>query len=284
MRNLYTLLPAVLFLGCGGASSAVETHTPASSARAEADGAAAAIEAAMAGTHRSEENRVRDAQRHPLETLTFFGLRPDMTVIELSPGGGWYTEILGPVLKDRGRLIVAMAPPEGLPENYAATTRAFTERLARERAIFGDVQIAAFAPPDRIELGPDGSADMVVTFRNAHGWLRNGTEDAVYGAVFRVLRSGGIFGVVAHRTTTEADDATYGRTGYITEARVIQKIEAAGFRLQERSDVNVNPRDTHDHPEGVWTLPPTLRLGDQDRARYEAIGETDRMTLRFVKP
>lgn len=265
-RNL-SLLLTLLLAACGGAT---RTNDPV----AEPPAASDPIAEALAGSHRSEENRARDAHRHPHETLTFFGLRPDMTVVEMSPGGGWYTEVLAPVLRENGRLIAAAPDPS---TEYGQRFTAFIEA---NPTMYDRVERVTFAPPDQLSLGPDGSADMVLTFRSVHGWVNRGHAEQVFGAMFRVLKPGGVLGIEQHRGPDGVDP----ETGYVAESQVIALAEAAGFVLEERSEINANPADDHDHPEGVWTLPPTLRLGDQDRAAYEAIGETDRMTLRFRKP
>jgi predicted methyltransferase len=239
------------------------------------------LRAALAGAHRSEANRARDVYRHPVETLSFFGLRDDMTVVELWPGGGWYTEVLGPVLKDRGKLIVTSYDPNGPPEAYNTKRAKELEALIEsKRAVVGNVQVAIVAPPDQLELGPPASADVVLTFRNLHNWITGKIADQVLAAAFRVLKPGGVLGVVEHRARPGQDI----KSGYVEESVAIALAERAGFRLVARSEINANPKDTKDYPEGVWTLPPTLRLGDRDRAKYLAIGESDRMTLRFVKP
>ena len=244
-----------------------------------------ALEAALAAEHRKPENRARDPQRHPLETLTFFGLQEDMTVVELWPGGGWYTEILAPVLAEEGKLVVTNFDPEG-PEDLNLTRygKRMQEKLTSNPELFGGVDVRIVRPPESIELGEAGSADLVLTFRNNHGWLSGGYHDKVYEAAFDVLKPCGVLGVVQHRAAPGTDPATAGDIGYVAEEVVIEAAEEAGFVLAGRSEVNANPRDTKDHPEGVWTLPPSYRLEEQDRAKYEAIGESDRMTLRFVKP
>jgi len=234
----------------------------------------------MAGAQRSAENKARDRYRHPLETLLFFGLRPDMTVIEMAPGNGWYSEILAPVLRDRGRLIGAIPPDDGPEAKYA---QLFRDRLTRDPQIFDRVQTVAFQPSADSVLAPDGSVDMVVTFRSVHGWLNHAQFEDVLSAIHRALKPGGILGLVQHRAVPRADAKVSAQQGYVPEEYVIEKARAIGFELQARSEVNANPKDTRDYPEGVWTLPPTLRLGATDRERYLAIGESDRMTLRFVK-
>jgi predicted methyltransferase len=244
----------------------------------------AALDAAIAGPQRSAANRARDVARHPRETLRFFGLRPDQTVIELSPGGGWYTEILAPVLRDRGLLVAAHAPRDG--SDYERRGRAgFEAKLKATPEVYDRVQLATLAGRAGLtELALPGGADLVLTFRNVHNWMEAGHLDETLRAVFAVLKPGGVLGVEEHRATPGTPLDVMKRTGYVTEAHVIERARAAGFELAGRSEVNANPKDDHDHPEGVWSLPPTLRGNEADRARHLAIGESDRMTLRFVKP
>jgi predicted methyltransferase len=245
------------------------------------------LAAAIDGAQRTPENRARDAWRHPGETLSFFGIRPDMTVVEISPGGGWYTEILAPYLREKGKLIAA-AYPKDVPgddgEYYRKSRVAFEQKLAATPAVYDRVVVADFMVPDRVALAPAGSADLVLTFRNIHNWLADGGEAKVMQAAFAALKPGGVLGVVEHRTDKPVTREQMSDHGYMPEAEVIGAAEAAGLVLEAKSEVNANPKDTHDHPEGVWTLPPTLALGDKDREKYLAIGETDRMTLRFRKP
>lgn len=247
-----------------------------------------ALDRAMAGDHRSEENRARDKYRHPKETLAFFGFRSDMTVVEIWPGGGWYTEILAPALKDRGKLYAAqysVNPPFAYQRRYLA---AFLDKLGSNPDAFGDVTVTTLDFPHELRVAPAGSADLVVTFRNVHNWFAEGygKEAARFGfiAMYDALKPGGVLGIVDHRWPDPATEDPVADNGYISEERTIEYAEAAGFEFAGRSDVNRNPRDTHDHPEGVWTLPPSLALGDEDRDRYMAIGESDRYTLKFVKP
>ncbi len=239
------------------------------------------LAAAIAGAHRSEDNRARDQYRHPQQTLEFFGIQPDMRVVEIRPGGGWYTEILAPYLAGEGQLVTAIPSAEGSRARYR---QRFLDMKAERADVFGDIELATFDPPDTLDLGEDGSADMVVTFRNTHNMVNDDGAEAAFAAFFRVLRPGGVLGVVQHRAAEGADPQESARKGYVPEAYVIQVAEAAGFTLEERSEINANPDDTRDYEDGVWTLPPVLRLGDEDRERYLAIGESDRMTLRFRKP
>jgi predicted methyltransferase len=245
-----------------------------------------AIDAAAIGVHRRPENVARNVYRHPVETLTFFGLDEDMTVLEALPGGLWYGEIIAPVVRERGQYIAA-SYDASLPDQpeYRARLQAMMEkRFAEEKQIFGDARIVKLAPPDSLDLGEPGSVDMVLTFRNTHGWVREGTAEEVFAAFYDVLRPGGVLGVVQHRAGPKSNPDPEAFIGYLAEDRVIALAEGAGFELEARSEINANPRDTADHPRGVWTLPPSLALGDEDREKYLAIGESDRMTLRFRKP
>ena len=243
-----------------------------------------AIADAATGPHRSEQNIARNAYRHPVETLSFFGLRRDMTVIEALPGGLWYTEILAPVLKDEGQLVVAWYDVD-LPDQPEYRRRgydAMLERFEEEADVFGSPRVAKLTAPQSIDLGEPGSADMVLTFRSNHGWIRDGGAEAVYAAFFDVLAPGGVLGVVQHRAGEQTDTSQF--NGYVPQEKVIALAEAAGFVLEASSEINANPKDTANYEGGVWTLPPVLRKGDVDRDKYLAIGESDRMTLRFRKP
>jgi len=244
----------------------------------------AALDAALASSHRSPEHRARDAQRHPKETLVFFGLEPDMKVIEMLPGAdGWYTEILAPVLREHGLLITQLLPPR-TPPAYAPEVHArFNAKLDAEPGVYDRVERRTL-DGSPLKLGPPGSVDMVLTFRSTHGWIRTAQFDEVYSAIFAVLRSGGILGIEQHRAPDDADVTESAKKGYVPQRHLIEQLELIGFVLEESAEINANPRDTKDYPDGVWTLPPTLVLGEKDRARYTAIGESDRMTLRFRKP
>jgi predicted methyltransferase/ABC-type nitrate/sulfonate/bicarbonate transport system substrate-binding protein len=252
---------------------------------------AAKLRAAIASPERPAAEAARDGWRHPAQTLTFFGLRDDENVVELWPGGGWFTAILAPLLAENGSLAVTSFEPDGPPDAEATHfAKKYADRLASKPDVFGKVQTRIIASPTAISLGPDGSADLVVTFRNFHNWVKDGIAGNVLAAAFRVLKPGGVFGVEEHRAAPDgATDAAktierIDETGYVPEAYVIELARQAGFALEARSEINANPLDSKDWPKGVWTLPPTLRLGAQDRARYQAIGESDRMTLRFRKP
>lgn len=244
----------------------------------------ARLDEALSGDHRSAENKSRDQYRHPRETLEFFGLEPDMTVLEITPGGGWYTEVLAPILKDQGQLVVASFGSDH-PVDYLANMHdGYMDKLDADPETYDKVKRLVFQAPDYLGALADDSMDMVLTFRNTHNWIKFGTAKAIYQSMYRVLKPCGTLGVVQHRADAKADPEAAAKDGYVPEAYLIDMLESIGFRLVARSEINANPADTHDHPEGVWTLPPSYRLGDKDRAKYEAIGESDRMTLRFTKP
>jgi predicted methyltransferase len=243
-----------------------------------------AVDDALSGAQRSEENRARDVYRHPKETLAFFGLKTDMSVLEVEPGAdGWYSEILAPVLRDHGKYLVTNFDPNG-PEKSPLTkvAKAFQAKLDANPGVYDKVQIVTLS--EDYDLGEPDSVDMVVTFRNSHLWKQDKIEDRVYGAVFKVLKPGGVLGLVQHRACAgDKPSRTYIK-GYLPQPYVIERVEKAGFVFEAESHVNANSWDTKDYPKGVWTLPPSLALGDKDRAKYEKIGESDRMTLRFRKP
>jgi predicted methyltransferase len=235
-----------------------------------------AFDAALAGAHRSEANKARDQYRHPRQTLAFFGVTPTQHVIELWPGGGWYTEVLAPALREHGQLSVVAPTGKYLPP--------YREMLAAHPELYDRVQVVEVTPPASLTLGPDASADVVLTFRNVHNWITGGFAEPLQAAVFRVLKPGGVYGVVEHRAAPGTTLEQTKKSGYVTEDAVIKLVTDAGFVLEGRSEINANPRDTKDYSEGVWTLPPSLRLGEVDKGKYLAIGESDRMTLRFRKP
>ncbi len=242
------------------------------------------LQSVLAGDHRSDKNKARDQYRHPLETLTFFGIEPDMTVVEISPGGGaWYTEVLAPYLKDKGKLYAAGADPESSIEYFQKTAKKFKDKM-QSNDVYSNVKVVPFEPPQKIEIAPVGMADRVLTFRNIHNWMSNGTTDDVYAAMYKALKPGGILGVVEHRGNPDTEQDPKAGSGYVNQDVAIAQAEKAGFKLMETSEVNANAKDDKDHPAGVWTLPPRLKLEDQDKDKYLAIGESDRFTLKFIKP
>ncbi|MFC3716148.1 class I SAM-dependent methyltransferase [Luteimonas soli] len=262
-------------------AEAAETTAPVP-AQAEAD----ALQQAIAGDWRDPANVARDRYRHPAQTLAFFGLEPGQTVVEITPGGGWYAEILAPLLRDNGHYVAAVVDPmameEGGGRDYQQRSKTrLEEKFAAAPAQFDQAQVVAYDPAAPV-FGAPGSADVVVTFRNVHNWRSNGQAEGMFRGFFDVLKPGGVLGVVEHRA--EGDVADDDKSGYVGQQQVIAMAEAAGFTLDATSEANANPKDTKDHPNGVWTLPPSNNHDDADDAKYQAIGESDRMTLRFVKP
>lgn len=242
----------------------------------------ATLEALVTASHRSPENIARNQARHPVDTLEFFGLRPEMTVLEILPALGWYTEILAPYLADKGRLYLAHFSPDGIASYMPMVLERFEERMAREPEIFGRVTLRHINPPGEVSVTPPGKTDLAMTFRNVHNWIMADQEDAYFAAFFQALKPGGVLGVVEHRAGPGADTQSMRSSGYVTEAYVVEIAERAGFVLEAASEINANPKDSKDHPKGVWSLPPFL--SSDDHARYQSIGESDRMTLKFRKP
>lgn len=234
------------------------------------------LKAVIAGPQRSIANIARDVYRHPLEVLTFFGVQPESHVVEIIPGkAGYWTEILAPYLKDHGRYTAS-----GDAERDIAPLKA---RIALSPELYGKMNLTDFAGGNQ-EVAPSGSADFVLTFRNIHNWMRASTAEGAFRAFYRALKPGGILGVEEHRGKPDQPQDLQAKSGYVRQDFVIALAEEAGFKLAGSSEVNANPKDTKDYPEGVWTLPPTYRLGMQDRAKYAAIGESDRLVLKFQKP
>lgn len=246
----------------------------------------AKIEAAMFADHRSDANQSRNRYRHPVGTMDFFGLKNGMSVIEISPGGGWYTEILAPALRDDGLYIAASYDVDvpDQPEYRYRQHENMLKRFSEQADLYNQVKVAHYTPPTSTDLGAAGSADLVLTFRNSHGWVRDGLAEGIYADFFKVLKPGGVLGVVQHRAPDNNNDIEWARKGYVSESKIIEVAEKAGFKLEAKSEVNANPNDRKDYEQGVWTLPPSLRLGEDNQAKYLAIGESDRMTLRFRKP
>ena len=291
-----SVVAAATLAACAGQ----HTTTAGASAAPVTDAATAAtIERTLAGDHRSAANRARDVYRHPKETLTFFGLRQDMTVLEVWPGGGgWYTEVLAPTLRDRGRYIAASWDPKAESKYVQDNLKAYAEKLASRPDLYGKATVVALQYPGEMNPVADGSVDMVLTFRNLHNWMSREAAESMLAAMFKALKPGGILAVEQHRSAEGLNADVTAPTGYVSESFVIHAAQAAGFVLEGRSELNANPKDDHDHPYGVWTLPPTrvsaprqgvatdrpTPLTEAERAAFDAIGESDRMTLRFRKP
>ena len=236
----------------------------------------------LSAPHRTPGNVVRDVYRHPLETLTFFGVKDNSTVVEILPGSrGYYLELLAPYLKARGVYIAANRDELAAPQ-YLADHKKFLARLKEDEALFDKVRVTKFNA-GRHEIAPPGSADFVLTFRNLHNWIERNEIDGALRAFHKALKPGGVLGVVDHRGRTDMSQEAQMKFGYVREDFAIKLIEKAGFKLAAKSEVNTNPKDTKDYPNGVWTLPPSYRLGDKDKAKYQAIGESDRFTHKFVK-
>jgi predicted methyltransferase len=255
----------------------------------------ARIERAMFGDQRSEENINRNRYRHPVGTLTFLGLEDGMTVMEIWPGGGWYTEVLAPVVRHHGQYIVAAYDVDvpGQPKYRYGLQETLLKKFAARPDLYDQVAVAPFSPPESASLGEADSLDLILTFRNTHGWIGDGLASAIFAEFARVLKPGGILGVVQHRAEDGADPMKSSEMGYVSEQAVIDLAKNAGLYLEARSEVNANPADTGDHEGGVWNLPPGLSqcrdIESEDemaacRNKFLAIGESDRMTLRFRKP
>jgi predicted methyltransferase len=254
----------------------------------QADGAPrsearAGLAQVIGGAHRSAANKARDTQRHPLETLTFFGIEPHSTVVELWPFGGWYTEILAPYLRDQGVYYAAAMDPQSASPQELRYNESLNALLATRTDLYSRVRISVLAK-SKMDIAPPQSADFILSFRNIHNWVWAGMEKDVFAAAYRALKPGGVLGIVEHRNNDPDFEPRVPGQAYVGEEYAVRLIESAGFKLVARSGINDNPRDTKDHPKGVWTLPPSYALGDVDRERYTAIGESDRFTLKFVKP
>lgn len=244
----------------------------------------------LASPYRSAENKARDAFRHPQQTLQFFGLQPQHAVLEIWPARGWYTEILAPYLKEQGQLSIAnFRLNDGSLEDdrkifWARLAKKLQQDIEKYPDHFGKVQMMQFDPPALMQVGYVNQYDMVLSFRNSHIWNEAGYLLDVYRAMFDVLKPGGTLGLVEHRSSRLSEISSKAGEGYLDEYYVIAVAQQAGFVLVERSEINANPKDSKDYPKGVYALPPTLAMGSQDKDKYLAIGESDRMTLKFIKP
>lgn len=242
------------------------------------------LETIVAGEHRTAKYAARDQFRHPVKTLNFFGIKDTMTVIEITPGGGWYTEILAPYLKDKGTYIAASYDPQSESAYFKNNANKFADKLKANPEVYGKTVVTIMQAPDKLDFAKENSADMILSFRNTHNWYNSGSSEAVYTAIFKSLKPGGIFGLVQHRAGHQHPKDSSGKMGYLRQSEIIKLAEKIGFQLIDKSDINANPKDKRDYEKGVWTLPPSYSLKDVDRDKYTAIGESDRMTLKFVKP
>ena len=245
-----------------------------------------ALQQAAQNPARTEANKARDQYRHPVETLAFFGVTPQSTVVEISPGGGWYTEILAPLLAKEGKYYAAHFPASSTSEYATRNLKAFKDKLASD-PIYSQVVVTEFSPLPNQQVAPANSADVVLTFRNLHNWyMQKGEQGMIdaFASFYAALKPGGVLGVVEHRLPEDKKTADWLKSGYFPQSLAVELAQKAGFVLEESSEINANPKDTADHPGGVWTLPPTLSQKEQDKEKYLAIGESDRMTLKFRKP
>jgi predicted methyltransferase len=238
----------------------------------------------VAGAHRSAEHKARDKYRHPQETLEFFEVKDNMTVVEIWPGSGWYTEILAPYLKKHGKLYAAHFSADAEEPYFKKSLNEYKAKLKKHTDLYGKVELTELQPPEKVKIAPDGSADRILTFRNVHNWMKDGQASTVFNAMYKALKPGGILGVVEHRNSPKKLQDPSAASGYVSEDYVIALARKAGFEFLGKSEINANSKDTKDYPEGVWTLPPTLKLKQQDREKYLEIGESDRMTIKFIKP
>ncbi|MBC8071616.1 MAG: class I SAM-dependent methyltransferase [Deltaproteobacteria bacterium] len=243
-----------------------------------------ALTAALASPHRVPGNAARDNDRHPVKTMEFFGLKPTMTVFEVGPGGGWWTELLAVVLAAKGKLVLASFDPKSDDLRTAYYAHSIELLLGKSTELFGKVETVKSPGPGTYDLGPADSLDMVLMMRASHNLAGSGNLDKLLAAAHTSLKPGGILAIEQHRAADGADPKQSAEKGYLPEKWVIEQVEAAGFKLEKKSEINANAKDTKDYPQGVWTLPPSFAEGDKDKAKYEAVGESDRMTLKFVKP
>lgn len=261
---------ALLVAACSTATSSRQTTTD-------------ALTAILAGDQRTPEERARDVYRHPKETLLFFGIRPEMSVLEVWPEPGWYTQVIAPLVREKGKYYAAVIAPDPTDKHITQRLADYRATLAARPDLYERVSVVSF-PADGGDAVPPGSVDMVVTFRNIHNWMARDAAPQAFASMYKALKPGGVLGVVEHRGNPASPQDPHAKSGYVNEEFAIHLIEAAGFRLVAKSEVNANPKDTKDYEQGVWTLPPTYRLGARDHDKYAAIGESDRFTLRFVKP
>ena len=282
VRSIYIVLFATLLAACGEPEKGVEVSEPVSPPAHETLGSRIADIAE--GAHRTDENKARNRYRHPQETLAFFGITDDMTVVEIGPGEGWYTEILAPYVRDKGKFIAAHWDPETKIEPLRVGVKAYQDKLVAHPEAYDQVEMAVLAYPVDMQFVPPGTIDVVLTFRNIHSWMRRKYADDMFAAMYTALKPGGILGVVEHRGNPDIPQDPKALSGYVNQDYAIALIEKAGFVLEATSEINANPKDRKNYDIGVWALPPTLRAGEENRDEYVTIGESDRFTLRFIKP
>jgi predicted methyltransferase len=270
-RKSATLLIAAMLLAASCSTTSTREDT------------ALALDNILAGNQRSPENSARDRYRHPKETLLFFGIRPQMKVLEVWPEPGWYTEVIAPLVREHGKYYAAVIAPDPQSKYVAGRIADFRNKLAARPDVYGAVEVVTF-PTDGGDVVPAGALDMIVTFRNIHNWMARDSAGQAFATMYKALKPGGVLGVVEHRGNPDVPQDPKAKSGYVNEDYAIRLIEGQGFKLVGESQVNANLKDTKDYEQGVWTLPPTYRLGDRDRDEYAAIGESDRFTLKFVKP
>src|SRR5579872_467949 len=263
---------AVAVLAVAGCASRVNTpEAPAGPDTRAMTGAA--LDRILAGEHRSQQNRARDVYRHPKETLLFFGIRPEMKVVEVWPEPGWYTEVIAPLVVSSGKYYAAQQPANPASPYVTAELKAYQEKVAMQPELYGAVVLTTLAR-DGGDVAPPGSADMVLTFRNMHNWMAGDWAPQAFATLYRALKPGGVLGVVEHRGKPGVPQDPKAKSGYVDEDYAIAMIQAAGFKLVAKSEINANPKDTKDYEQGVWTLPPVYRLGKKDREKYALIGES----------
>lgn len=277
------VIPGTHKLAAGAAAVAVALLVAACTATSSRQTTMDALSAILAGDQRTAEERARDVYRHPKETLLFFGIRPEMSVLEVWPEPGWYTQVIAPLLREKGRYYAALIAPEPTDKHITQRLEDYRAMLAARADLYDRVSVVSF-PADGGDAVPPASVDMIVTFRNIHNWMARDAAPQAFATMYKALKPGGVLGVVEHRGNPASPQDPHAKSGYVNEEFAIHLIEAAGFRLVAKSEVNANPKDTKDYEQGVWTLPPTYRLGARDHDKYAATGESDRFTLRFVKP
>ncbi|PKH29997.1 methyltransferase [Shewanella sp. ALD9] len=281
-RNM--MLGALIGLSSLGMSTAIYAADSMPDKKVTAPQVSSALAKAVASEFRTADNKLRDQYRHPAETLAFFDIKPEQTVIELWPGGGWYAEILAPYLAEKGQYVAANfetnpATDTNQSAYYKSAGLKFEKWVNDNKASVGNVQFVTLDPPAKFSLGKDNSADHVLTFRNLHNWAMKGELEGVFKAAHDVLKVGGSLGIVEHR----ANIGMAAESGYMDQNQMVELANKYGFELTGSSEVNANPKDTKDYQKGVWTLPPRLAMGDQDKQKYLDIGESDRMTIKFTK-